>query len=113
MEHNLNTTEQVRSAAVERLFIVTLIVAVVHAGFILWDMGTMILGIKNEVVASNLMNNLYLILIGGYAGFKEIKRWLSKNPADTIMPEEKVIQFQRGEIIVYSWVFLLTIRDSD
>ena len=64
-----STTEQVRSAAVERLFYVTLIVAIIHAGFILWDLITMALGIKNDVVASNLMNNLYLILIGGYAGF--------------------------------------------
>lgn len=104
-----STTEQVRSAAVERLFYVTLIVAIIHCGFILWDLGTMALGVKNEVVASSLMNNLYLILIGGYAGFKEMKRWLSKNPADSVMPEEKVIQFQRGEIIVYSWVFLFIV----
>lgn len=106
MENNLNTTGQVRNAAVERLFYVTLIVAVVHCGFILWDLTTMFLMVKNDIVASSLMSNLYLILIGGYAGFKEIKRWLSKNPENVIMPEEKIIQFQRGEIIVYSWVFL-------
>ena len=98
------TTENVRNASIERLFYLTLFVAVIHAGFILWDLVTMILGVKNEVYASSLMSNLYLILIGGYAGFKEIKRWLSKNPVDSVMPEDKIIQFQRGEIIVYCWV---------
>ena len=107
------------SKPIEALFYVTLFVTVVQAGFIIWDFLTLfplfsrIFGLSNPntVYASSFMSNVYLALLGAYAGTKEVVRWLKPSlelSAATIKTEEKK-KFKRGEIIVSFWVLFAVV----
>ena len=100
----------------ETVFYLTLLVTVVQAGFILWDLAAMLpgfgalVGLKepNKIQTSSLMSNLYLALLGIYAGYKEFLRWTG-GPDGQEVPEEQVKRFRRGELIVTFWVVLAVI----
>jgi hypothetical protein len=99
----------------EILFYLTLLITIVHAGFIFWDFITSIplfaklIGIaENKIFASGYMSTLYLALLGAYAGHKEIKRWTTTQP--TLTYEEN--KFGRGELIVSGWIIFCAISIS-
>jgi hypothetical protein len=97
----------------EGIFFITLVIALIHAGFIIWDIFTMIPGADklisfkypNTIFASAMMNNLYLTLLSVYAGYKEFNRWTGK----TKQLEQKIRRIKRGEMIVLFWVILTII----
>ncbi|MBU0952040.1 MAG: hypothetical protein KKH91_04350 [Elusimicrobia bacterium] len=107
------TTETLKNERMETLFLLTLLATLVQAGFILWDLVTLfpavekLLGLAkpNTIYASALMSNLYLALLGAYAGYKEFQRWTdSAQPQD--LPDAQTTRFKRGELIVSSWIIL-------
>jgi len=113
------TNTKLQNDRIETVFYLTLFVTIVQAGFILWDLTTMLPGVStliglqtpNKIQSSNLMSNLYLALLGIYAGYKEFLRWTSGSTEQEI-PEEQVKRFKRGEFIVTFWVVLAVVAMS-
>jgi hypothetical protein len=104
--------EHVKREWTEGLFYFILLVTIIEAGFILWDLLTMMrwftvaVGLKqaNTFTASTDMSNVYLALLGVYSGYKEYARWQGGAPA---VSEDEVAWFSRGAKIVFFWLGLL------
>ncbi|MFH1368047.1 MAG: hypothetical protein ABII64_02845 [Elusimicrobiota bacterium] len=107
------TPQNLQDSRIETIFYVTLLITVVHSGFIIWDTGNMALRRANEIVATGYMSTLYLAFLGAYAGYKEFVRWikpaktLTTEDEDVLIPKSQVLRYRRGEIIVVFWVLLL------
>lgn len=105
--------EDLQNSRIETIFYITLLITVVHSGFIIWDTGTMALHRANDIVATGYMSTLYLAFLTAYAGYKEFVRWLkpakAANPEETeeVIPQSSVLRYRRGELIVIFWVLLL------
>lgn len=99
---------KIRQEWMEGVFYFVLVVAAAHAGFIVWDLLTMmpwftnLTGLANPkgITGTADMSNLYLALLAGYGGVKEFLRWTghpSYQPAATPEDEEEQeVWFFRG-----------------
>src|SRR5271157_5872192 len=79
---------KIKQEWMEGLFYFVLLVSAAQAGFIVWDLLTMmpwfisITGLANpkNITGTADLSNLYLALLAGYGGVKELLRW-SGHPA--------------------------------
>jgi hypothetical protein len=70
------------NSRIEAIFYITLVITCIQAGYILWDLVSLVpgsdvlLGLEgpNTRTASPYMSALYLIFLGLYAGYKEFRR---------------------------------------
>jgi hypothetical protein len=117
-----NTTvvhaNDLQSVRLEIIFYLTLLITIVQAGYILWDVVTMLpggarlfgLNETNTIVAISEISTVYLGFLAAYAGYKEFLRWTDTSAPETDrVPQEQVLRFRRGEIIVVFWILLLLI----
>jgi hypothetical protein len=115
-----NTTvvhaNDLQNVRLEIIFYITLLITAVQAGYILWDIITMIpggvrlfgLSGPNTIVAISEISTVYLGFLAAYAGYKEFLRWTdTAKPETDRIPQEQVLRFKRGEIIVVFWILLL------
>ncbi|MFH1825603.1 MAG: hypothetical protein ABH873_10350 [Candidatus Firestonebacteria bacterium] len=98
---------QIKNDRVGKFFYLTLIITILHGGFILWDLFCLIIGKANTVYSAAAFSNIYLIALSGYAGYKEFVRWM-ESPYDSNeeVAKEKILRFKRGEIITTLWILL-------
>ncbi|MFH1823942.1 MAG: hypothetical protein ABH873_01785 [Candidatus Firestonebacteria bacterium] len=103
----LEIRDKIRNERVEKFFYLTLIITILHGGFVLWDLVCLIIGRQNTIYSSGAFSNIYLIALSGYAGYKEFVRWMeSPYGSDEEVAKEKILRFKRGEIITTLWILL-------
>ena len=107
---------------IELIFITTIILTLVHGGFVSWDLLTMIPGgaklfglqVPNTIAASAYMSTIYLAFLCAYSGFKEFVRWatplnIPKGNKSGFLPEEESQSLIRVEILAVFWTLLLLV----
>lgn len=78
---------------------------IVLAGFIIWDMISLIRNAENEIFAHTELAELYVKLLFAFGGYREIMRWVSKGDQDSLghIYYRKIV---RGDRIVCFWICL-------
>ena len=107
---------------IELIFFTTILITLVHGGFISWDLATMIPGgpkifglqFPNTITASAYMSTIYLAFLCAYSGFKEFVRWatplsIPKGNKAGFLPEEETKSLIRVEILAVFWTLLLLV----
>ena len=86
-------SDDLKNMRVEAIFYLTLLVSLVLAGYILWDIYALLFHVQNTHFAVPEMSTAYLVFLAAYTGYKEYRRWMTDTPASRkVVPKEQVIR---------------------
>lgn len=100
---------ELRDRRLERVYGISMFLMCIHFGFIVYDFYRLLLGMDalthQQEFAMGMINNLYFVVLGGYVGAKEFRRWAHRNE-EAFINESRAKHFGRGEVIVSMWILL-------